>query len=146
MSTIYTHESYNYAPVFPRPDAHLYFEQVARTYILNDNILGARPSKGTKITNAWIACESLESAGPTLTLKLRLNNGTSQQDLVTVTAAQAAAGAVVYMNVVGGANYVIPDNTYYLEVLITANAATPASGKVKAGATITNRLWGLEQP
>jgi hypothetical protein len=87
------------------------------------------------------------NAAPTATGKVRLNNGTTQVNLVDITAAQlgTANGVVVHGNVPAGINKLIEDDGFWVELVFDAAFATAATGVVVFGVQVTPNLWGGEQ-
>lgn len=147
--TTHINEANNYPARFPLKEDFLACEEADRTYAEDDVVKGPKIAKGVKITDAIVASDELDSNGaPTMTGTLRLNNGTTQQNLVTVSAVSfgAAGGQVTRLNVPDGFNFVVPADGYWLEFVVDAAVATAASGRLAFGVAITNNLWGSELP
>lgn len=150
MALLATNQSYNYPPRFPRNDTWLMFDEPTREYpTVNDWVLGPKIAKGCKITNAVLSFsdEFDEDATPSGIATLRLNDGTTQVNLVTCTAVQAgtAGGFVQFLNVPAGINYIVESDGFWAEVIFTTAPDDPKTAILCAGVQISSNLWGDEQ-
>jgi hypothetical protein len=132
MATTYTTIPFNSGIFFPadaaaHPQGH---QEVARTYGLNDVVQLLRPERGLKLCAAQLGWGQLDSNGaPTATATLRSNNGATQQNIMTLSAAQLGAGGTQgFINVPAAIGYIIPARGYWIEILFTAAPATAAAG------------------
>jgi hypothetical protein len=147
MATTYSTIPFNSAIAFPvngatMPLAH---QEVARTYGLNDVVQLVRPERALKLVGAAIAWAQLDSNGtPLMTAKMRANNGTSQQDIITVTAAQLGAAGFQGMNVPAALGFIIPARGWWIEFLVTAAPATAASGAIYWKVDVSAAAYGDE--
>lgn len=118
--------------------------EVARTYGNGDIVQLVRPERYLVLVNAIIGWQQLDSAGPSMTAAVRSNNGTTQQNIITLTAAQlgAAAGGVQMLNVPSAIGYVIPARGYWFEFVVTAGPATAASGQIWWDFNLTSFAYG----
>lgn len=151
MATTYTNESYNYPPRFPRGEnIWLLCDEPTREYAtVNDKVLGPKVAKGCKITNAVLSFsdEFDEDATPAGICTVRLNDGTTQINLVTCTATQAgtAGGFVQYLNVPAGLNYIVESDGFWVEAIFTTAPDDVKTAILGFGVEVTNNLWGDEQ-
>jgi hypothetical protein len=100
---------------------------VATALDLDDVIKGPNVPEGATILDAKIVCDDLDTnVTPLITLTLRLNNGTTQVDLITDSTV-GQDGGVARLDVVAGYQYVVPAAGYWLEVLVSAAPATGAT-------------------
>lgn len=151
MATTYTNESYNYPPRFPRGEnIWLLCDEPTREYsVVNDKVLGPKVAKGCKITNAVLSFsdEFDEDATPSGVCTVRLNDGTTQINLVTCSTTQAgtAGGFVQYLNVPAGLNYIVESDGFWVEAIFTTAPDDVKTAILGFGVEVTNNLWGDEQ-
>lgn len=151
MATTYTNQNFNYPARFPRGGSEwLIVEEATREYdTVNDVVKGPKIAKGVKIANAVLAFsdEFDEDATPAGICTVRLNNGTTQVNLVTCTATQAgtANGFVQYLNEYAGLNHLVEDDGYWVEAIFTTAPDNVKTAILIFGVEITNNLWGNEQ-
>lgn len=145
----FTNEAFHYPARFPRGDGWMICEEATREYEENDIIKGPKVRKGSKICNAVLALsdEIDEDASPTATMTLRLNNGTTQVSLVTLSTTQTgtANGVVQYLNAPAGINHLVEDDGYWVEAIVDAAVANPKTAIVTLGVQVSTNLWGGEQ-
>lgn len=150
MATIYTNPTFNDGPW-----QRAYFDwivcppEASRTYANGDTIRGHHFATATKIAGAWVDLGTgLDSnATPTATAELRVTDGTTPIQVITITAAQVKAGGIYYMNTSAGAGFVCPLNSkYYVEFAVTAAVATAAAAVVQFGIGVTGLCYKGEDP
>jgi hypothetical protein len=124
-------------------------QEIARIYGNGDVVQLVRPERGLKVTGATIAWQQLDSNGtPLLTATARMNNGTTQVNLLNLTAAQlgAAAGGVQGLNVPAGLGFVIPARGWWFEIIFNTAPATGASGQLYWKLDVTGYCYEDEDP
>jgi hypothetical protein len=148
MATYYENCYYDqyYHPV---GGGDLVWQTTSRQYANADVVRYFSLVRDTKICEATIMNAQLDShATPTIAATLRTNDGTTQQNIMTLTAAAALAVADgrADMNVAAALGYVIPAAGYWLELLFTAGPATAAAGIIYVRLKVTNVMFQGEGP
>lgn len=144
-----THVSHKTGPYYyPCASAWLGVRADSHTYESGDIIKGPKVMRDLKICDAVVANEELDSnATPTATAKLRLNNGSTQTNLVSVTAATLGVDdGFTRLNIDDAAFFVVPANGYWLELIFDAAFATAAAGVIAFGIEVVGIMWGDESP
>lgn len=148
MST-YEETPYHNAAYYPKHSGEiLAFRSAARTYANGDLVRYWRVRKDIKITFAQVLNEELDSnVSPTATGKLRVTDGTTPQNLVSLSAAGlGAADNSTLINIDDALGFVVPGNGYYIELVFDAAFATAASGKVAVAVGFSAVNYGSESP
>lgn len=135
MANTYQALPFNASIAFPAngADMPLAHQEAARIYGNGDVVQLVRPERALKLVGAQVGWQQLDSNGaPTMTATIRANNGASQQNIITLTAAQlgAAAGGTQVLNVPAAIGWIVPARGWWFEWLFTAGPATGASGAI----------------
>jgi len=104
-----------------------------------DTIKLLQLERDTKIVDALVT--SSAALGGTAAGTLRLNDGSTQVDLI-VGASLVAANTITRLNRASGLGYVTPTRGFWLEFVLTAAAANP--GELYFGLLTTNVMFGSE--
>lgn len=123
-------------------------EQTSRTYALNDIVKGPLLGIAVKVTAAVLSFDTPPetNGAPTMTVELQLTDGTTTKKLITLTAAQVAAGGVFYLDEYEGLGYVTPSAGFYVQAKVTAAPTTAAAAKLKFGVYATQMNYAGEDP
>jgi hypothetical protein len=95
----------------------------------NDVIRSVYIPKNAVLLDAWLASDDLDThTTPTITLTLRVNDGSTQKNFFSASTV-AQAGGLQRADVAAGnaVGYEVGSDDFYLEVLVAAGAATGAS-------------------
>jgi len=122
--------------------------QAAATYANGDIIKGPKLERDLKIVDAIAAGGELDSnAPPTATAKLRLNDGSTQVNLISIDATTlGSADWVQRINLQAAVGYVIPTRGFWLELVFDAAFATAAAAALVFGVTVSPCMFGDEGP
>lgn len=154
MATTFTtalHDEGSASPFTPVPGAafRIYDRyDLTAALIINDLIRGPYLPKGLVITDASLVCDDLDThTTPTVTLTLRVTNGTTTKNLfVASTVAQAGGMARADVAAGNGLYYEVPAAGYWLEILAVAAPATGATtGDIDFGLEGTMRKINADQ-
>lgn len=146
----YTEKPFLEGAHYSRVGTQFAWRCVSRAYDDNDVVKILWVERDTKVMAAAVdmATEIDANAGPTATLTLRLNNGTLQQNLVTLdaTACGIATGTVVHINVPTAVGYVVPARGYWLELVVGLVATVAAATVIGVSFQASNVMYGTESP
>lgn len=133
---------------YPCAGSWLGVRAASATYANGDIIKGPKIQRDLKICEALVANEELDSnATPTATGKLRLYDGSTAVNLVSVAAATLGVDdGITRLNVDDAAFYVVPTEGFWLEFVFDAAFATAAAGVIAFGVAVSPIMWGGESP
>lgn len=140
--------NHNIYPVGSAPVWLMVPRQTARTYANGDKIIGPNIERDLKICDAIVGNEELDSDGsPTATGKLRVTDGTTTVNVVSVAAATLGADdGITRLNVDDALGYVIPSRGFWFEFVFDAAFATAAEGVIVFGIEFSPLMFGGEGP
>jgi hypothetical protein len=134
MATTYQTLPFNSGIFFQREQTLAHQEAARAAAFGNGDIVQlVRPERGLKLVNARFGGAQLDSNGtPTLTATVRASNGSSTQNIITLTAAQlgAAGGFTQGLNVPSAIGWIVPARSWWFEVVFTAAPATGVAGAI----------------
>jgi hypothetical protein len=107
-----------------------------------DSVILARVKRGVKFVWAFMQSSAFDSNGsPLLTVDLQITDGTTTKYLIKGSTTVRSGGLAIPSQIPAtenGLNYVTPSNSFYLQVVATAAAATfVATGTLIVGFTTT---------
>lgn len=144
MATTYETVAYRDPAVAPVGVCKRVFSYTPTTAAINDVYRFFKLPKGAKLVTGW-AIESADidtNATPTVTLTLRVTDGTTTKNIIVATTAGQAGGITFDSTASVGAqtgwlNYRTASDDFRVEVLVAAAAATFAAGAIKVCASYT---------
>lgn len=137
----YTETSFNEGPWYhPTHSLNFAFRTTQGITFGADTIKLLQLERDTKIVDAIVT--SSVALGGTTAATLRLNDGTTQVNIISA-ASLVAANTVTRLNVAAALGYIIPTRGFWLELLLTA--ATNA-GEIYVGLFTSNVMFGDEGP
>lgn len=138
----YDEVPYNGVPLHRNAVGPQIYRGAVRTFATGDIVRLWKIERDVKVVDCLVgASVSLGAAAP---VTVRLNDGTTQVNLITV-AQLATANLITRLNVSAGLGYVVPTRGFWLEVLFgTVTTATP--GSVIVGMVTSGAMIGVESP
>ena len=98
-------------------------------FVINDVVRSVYVPKNAVILDAWVGCEDLDThATPTITLTLRLNNGTTQHNF-NAAETIGQTGGLARADLYAPMGLEITTALWYLELLVAAAPATGTTDK-----------------
>lgn len=133
---------------YSRVGTQFAYREPTRIYATGDILKLLYVERDTKIMWAALGASQLDSNGASaVTATLRLNNGSTQVNIVVApaTTLRAATGGVTALSEQAALGYIVPARGYWLEVLF-GTFTTAVTGIVSVSLQMSNVMYGTESP